>query len=70
MTESVAILSCDQIEVWLVQRFAQLADISAEEVDIDRPFVDYNFGSAIAVTVIRELASWLGRELPITLFWE
>lgn len=62
--------SSDEVEDWLVQRFAVLADMSSEEMDVDRPFVDYNLDSAVAVTVSRELAAWVGRELPITLFWE
>ena len=65
-----AIRGPDEIEDWLIQRFAVLADMSCEEVDIDRPFVDYNLDSAVAVTVSRELAAWVGHELPITLFWE
>jgi acyl carrier protein len=60
----------DSIEYWLVQRFAQLADVPAESIDVERPFADYQLDSAVAVTVSRELGAQVGRDLPITLFWE
>lgn len=70
MTDTVLLLNKEAIENWLVQRFSQLADVSPDEIDIDRPFADYQLDSAVAVTVSRELSRQVGRDLPITLFWE
>jgi acyl carrier protein len=71
MTDSsIALRPSVEIEDWLVQRFAQLADVPNDEIELERPFADYRLDSAVAVTVARELAVWLGRELPITVFWE
>lgn len=64
------LLHKDAIEHWLVQRFAQLADVPAQSIDVERPFADYQLDSAVAVTVSRELSEQVGRDLPITLFWE
>ncbi|WWE79882.1 8-amino-7-oxononanoate synthase (plasmid) [Burkholderia gladioli] len=60
----------DAIQHWLVQRFAQLAEVPAQSIEVERPFADYQLDSAVAVTVSRELSEQLGRDLPITLFWE
>lgn len=64
------LLHQDAIEQWLVQRFAQLADVPVQSIDIERPFADYQLDSAVAVTVSLELGAKVGRDLPITLFWE
>jgi acyl carrier protein len=64
------LLDRDAIEHWLVQRFAHLATVPVESIDVDRPFADYQLDSAVAVTVSRELSAQVGRDLPITLFWE
>jgi acyl carrier protein len=60
----------EDIQNWLVERFADLSQVTTQEIDLDRPFVDYQLDSALAVTVSRELGSWLEQELSITLFWE
>lgn len=70
MTEISHTYSDQQIEQWLVQRFSQISDVPAADIEVDRPFVDYELDSAVAVTLSTELSRWLGSELPITLFWE
>ena len=70
MNDSTKTYTQEQIEDWLVQRFSQISAVTAAEIDIDRPFIDYQLDSAVAVTVSNELSSWLGYKLPITLFWE
>ncbi|AFE06196.1 hypothetical protein COCOR_05112 [Corallococcus coralloides DSM 2259] len=62
--------SREQVENWLVNRIAEVAGLSQDAVDIQSPFVDYRLDSAVAVTVTAEFSRWLGRELPITAFWE
>ncbi|MEX0731425.1 MAG: acyl carrier protein [Aquisalimonadaceae bacterium] len=70
MTEAVQHPRQESMEDWLISRFAQLAGVSPDEIDIDRPFADYQLDSAVAVTMTKEFSAWLGRELSITLFWE
>ena len=62
--------SHEDIEDWLIARFSQITDVAPDQIDVNRPFVDYRLDSALAVTLSREFSDWLGRELPITLFWE
>jgi acyl carrier protein len=62
--------SQERIEEWLVTRFAQLADVEPDAVDVDKPFADYSLDSSVAVTVALELSRWLDRELSQTVFWE
>ena len=59
-----------EIETWLLDRFAKLADIAPDDIDVDRPFADYQLDSSVAVTLTQDLSRWLARELSITLFWE
>lgn len=62
--------SRDDIESWLIARFAYLSKTDEAEIDLDRLFVDYNLDSSVAVSVTADLAEWIGIELPPTLFWE
>jgi acyl carrier protein len=70
VAERGASRSANEIEHWLVARFAQLANVEPSEIDSDRPFSDYALDSSVAVTVTAEFSGWLGKELTITLFWE
>lgn len=62
--------SQDDIESWLVARFAAFAELDQDDVDVDRPFQEYRLDSSVAATLTLELAQWVGAELPVTLFWE
>jgi acyl carrier protein len=70
MTEIVQLNTQEEIANWLVRRFAQLAQVGPAEIDVERPFADYELDSAVAVTVSQELSAQVGKSLPITLFWE
>jgi acyl carrier protein len=58
------------IQNWLVERFAALAQVTPREIDIDKAFADYALDSALAVTLTQELGTLVNEELSITLFWE
>lgn len=58
------------IQNWLIDRFAALIQVAPHEIDIDRAFADYALDSALAVTLTQELGGLVGEELSITLFWE
>jgi acyl carrier protein len=70
MNTATVATSKSEIQAWLVGRFAELSQIDARQIDVDRPFADYQLDSAVAVTVSRELGERLERELSITLFWD
>jgi len=70
MNETCSLSTQEEIESWLVQRFAQISQVGANDIDVDRPFADYELDSAVAVTVSQELSAQVGQTLPITLFWE
>lgn len=70
MNEILQLTTREEIENWLVQRFAQIAQVTSGEIDVERPFADYELDSAVAVTVSQELSVQVGQALPITLFWE
>jgi acyl carrier protein len=70
MTATVQLSTQEAIASWLVQRFAQIAQVGPSAIDVERPFADYELDSAVAVTVSQELSAQVGHTLPITLFWE
>ncbi|HEY8025632.1 MAG TPA: acyl carrier protein [Burkholderiaceae bacterium] len=70
MNTATAASSKTDIQNWLVSRFAELSQIDPRQIDVDRPFADYQLDSAVAVTVSHELGERLERELSITLFWD
>jgi acyl carrier protein len=63
-------LSQQDIVDWLVQRLARACAVPTATIDVHRPFNDYQFDSLAAVVVNRDLAAWLGHELPLTVFWD
>jgi acyl carrier protein len=69
MSEVVA-RSSDDIEQWLVTKFAELLNIGPEQIDVTAPITDFQIDSSAAVTVTNDLSEWLGTSLAVTLFWE
>jgi len=67
---NTAVQEYERIESWLLERLGELTGEPPEAIDLDRAFADYQLDSSVAVTLARELARWLGRELPLTLIWE
>lgn len=62
--------SSDEIEHWLVTRFAEVLNVGPEQIDAAGPITDYQIDSSAAVTVTDDFSEWLGISLPVTLFWE
>ena len=60
----------EEIQGWLVARFAELGHVNRDDVDIDRPFSDLSLDSSVAVSITAEFSIWIGLELNATLFWE
>jgi len=59
----------DQIFDFLVGLLAKRLGLRADSIDVHTPFADYGLSSSVAVVAVGELAAWLGRPLPPTLFW-
>lgn len=60
----------EEIQGWLVARFAELGHVDRDDIDIDRPFSDLSLDSSVAVSITAEFSGWIGFELNATLFWE
>jgi acyl carrier protein len=70
MTTEFQVKDSEAILRWLILKFADLAECAAADVDINRPFAEYDLDSSVAVSVGGELGKLLDQELPVTLFWE
>nr|VFJ91614.1 MAG: myxalamid-type polyketide synthase MxaB [Candidatus Kentron sp. LFY] len=55
---------------WLSTRIGQFADVTPDEIDIRRPFLDYGLRSATAMDLLKELGEWLDRPLSATLTYD
>ena len=62
--------SSDEIEHWLVTRYAEVLNVEPDRIDAAGPITDYQLDSSAAVTLTNDLSEWLGISLPLTLFWE
>jgi acyl transferase domain-containing protein/acyl-CoA synthetase (AMP-forming)/AMP-acid ligase II/acyl carrier protein len=60
----------EEIETWLVTRFAAKVGRAPHDIDIRQPFTYYGLDSLQAVSLAGELETWLGRSLPATLAWD
>ncbi len=58
------------IEERLIALLSKRLGLSPQDVDIDRPFAQYGLASVEAISLIRELETWLGHALPSTLAWD
>src|SRR3984957_19359350 len=58
------------ISAWIVARLSELLAIEPHEIDVREPFASYGLGSAELVSLSRELAEWLGRQLSPDLAYE
>lgn len=59
-----------EIESWLVDRMATLAQMPPDKIDIDTAFKSYALDSSVAVTLAQEIGCLLGTPQSATLFWE
>lgn len=62
--------SADEIQSWIIDRFAAELGIPASEIDPSAPFSSYGFDSLKAVNLIGALSERLDRDLSPTLAWD
>ena len=60
----------DEIEAWLITRFARQLGYPPDTVGRDEPFGRFGLSSLEAVAITGELADFLGRPMPATLLYE
>ena len=59
-----------EIERWLVENIAALAEVSSDEIEVDAPLTSLGIESLALFSLAGDLATWLEREIPTTLLWE
>lgn len=62
-------ISSSQIQTWLIQKIAEKAKLSPEDIDPTAAVRDYPFESIEAIGLADELARWLGIRLTAEVFW-
>jgi phthiocerol/phenolphthiocerol synthesis type-I polyketide synthase D len=63
-------LSVTELERWLADAIGDRCGFAADEVEVDRPLVDYGLSSRDAVELAGRLEDLLERTLPSTLVWD
>ncbi len=59
-----------EIQRWIQCNIAEALKVEPESLDSTQPFTSYGLDSIAAFTMTLELAEWLERDLPASLFWE
>ena len=59
----------EEVQEWIVQWLVDVAAVSRESVELDKPFNDYHLDSLTAAEFSDDIHDWLGVEVPITLVW-
>lgn len=59
-----------QIERWLADYVAKLAQMSPAAIDIERPFSHFELDSIATVEMTADIEDWLGVRLEPTLIWD
>ena len=63
-------LSIPELERWLADTVAERCGLPTDEIELDRPLVDYGLSSRDAVELAGRLEDLLDRTLPSTLIWD
>lgn len=62
--------SPEDVERHLRTGFARALGLEPEQIDPTKAFTAFGLDSIKAFALTGDLAEWLGRELPATLFWD
>jgi acyl carrier protein len=59
----------EDIQIWLIDQFAQQLDVEPDDIDVDESFDNYDLDSSKALILLGRLEKWLGKELnPVLIF--
>jgi len=59
----------EEVQEWIVQWLVDVAAVSRESVELDKPFNDYHLDSLTAAEFSDDIHDWMGIEVPITILW-
>jgi acyl carrier protein len=62
--------SAPTIQEWMILRLSEAIGVDPGQIDPRLPFASYGLSSLTAYRLTGDLAEWIGRDLPATLFWE
>ena len=60
----------DSLAAWMIEQLAAAMGVKPAEIDPDEPFARYGLDSVKAASFAGELATLIGREVPLMLFWD
>lgn len=59
-----------EIEGRLRAELASSVGLDAAQIDVHAPMFDYGLDSLSAITLLSDVETWLGMEVPATLVWD
>ena len=59
----------EEVQEWIVQWLVDVAAVTRESVELDKPFNDYHLDSLTAAEFSDDIQDWMGIEVPITILW-
>jgi 3-oxoacyl-(acyl-carrier-protein) synthase/acyl carrier protein len=59
-----------EIEVWLVNKIAEIQDLPLESINLKQPLAAYGLNSLKAVSISAELGEWMGRSIAPTIVYD
>jgi len=62
--------SSAEIQRWIQDNIAEILNVASNSLDPTEPFTSYGLDSIAGFTLTLDLADWLERDLPASLFWE
>ena len=68
--QPVALRSESSIQEWLVARIAAIAQITPQEVDLDRPFAEFGMDSMQLFELSGDLQKFLGHDVSEIVAWD
>jgi acyl carrier protein len=69
-SQPVELRSESSIQEWLVTRIAAIAQITPEEVDMDRPFAEFGMDSMQLFELSGDLQKFLGHDVSEIVAWD
>jgi len=59
----------EEVQEWIVQWLVDVAEVSRESIELDKPFADYRLDSLTAVEFSGDIEEWLDITVTATVLW-
>ena len=59
----------EEVQEWIVQWLVDVAAVTRDSIELDKPFNDYHLDSLTAAEFSDDIHDWMGIEVPITILW-